>query len=377
MYRIARLFALLFLTSSFAAVLRAQTVPPPTTGLLVQYQYWPVQYVQWLGSEVPYSMIELDVDQTGKNSLYNVVLTERSTGKRILYANTDALIAAAAVQGQEAHKTQIAFDASDAANVGAVSTLRFTLADGRPLQWHFVQGSDVSEQGSGLTPLPQAAIPIFAYREQGAVAGEGTALQIGDAVSTADVWTEISRPPYFVAYRGAMSLGSHTLVLRPGKETWKTASNPLELKVGQTWELEGEQGNHRTLRIMKVEGTRMIIAGNDRFNPASSFTMHCLRGADGWALERVTYAPVVESEKHFFTMQFAAPLSDSSTSGVVDMRVGKKAKLAVANLTFTGSAGDRTQTLQMQNPEWMKGKSMVEERMTSAESTTIVAKPGR
>jgi hypothetical protein len=33
---------------------------------------------------------------------------------------------------------------------------------------------------------------VLLYRTQSAVAGEGTALKIGNAVSVADVWTEIT-----------------------------------------------------------------------------------------------------------------------------------------------------------------------------------------
>ena len=194
--------------SALAPSGHAQTsapLAPPVSGLLVTYQYWPVQYVQWVGTELPYSMIEFDVDATTKQPLYNVVLTDRASGRRTAYVNSDVLVASAKAQGMQAYKTEIAFEAAEATNVGAASTLRLSMADGKPLQWRFVQGSDISEQGAGLTPLPTVPIPILVYREQAAVAGEGTALQIGNTVSAAEVWTEISKPPYFVAYRGAMS----------------------------------------------------------------------------------------------------------------------------------------------------------------------------
>lgn len=282
MNHIARTLRYVLIAASAVTTLTAQSIAPPNTGLLVQYQYWPVQYVQWIGAELPYSMIELDVDATAKQPVYNVVLTERTSGKRISYANTDALVAAAKAQGQESYKTQIVFEAAEASNVGATSTLRFAMADGKPLQWRFVQGSDMSEQGAGLTPLPQVPIPVFAYREQSAVAGEGTALQIGSTASAAEVWTEISKPPYFVAYHGAMSLGAHMTVLTPGKQTWAVATSPTDLKTGQTWELEGEHGNHRTLRIAKTDGAKFVIVGNDRLDPSTVFMLDCTRTAGGW-----------------------------------------------------------------------------------------------
>ena len=333
-----------------------------------------MQYVQWVGAELPYSMIELDVDPAAKQPLYNVILTERAGGKRIVYANSDALVAAAKAQGQDAYKTQIAFEAAEASTVGATSTLRLSMADGKPLQWRFVQGSDISEQGAGLTPLPQVPISVFAYREQAAVAGEGTALQIGDTVSAAEVWTEISKPPYFVAYHGALSLGAHLTVLTPGRQTWTVASSPTELKAGQAWELEGEQGNHRTLRIAKVDGTKLVITGSDRFDPATVFTMDCTRAADGWSMDRVRYAPVVDGEKHYLAMQFLVPLTGASSASTVDMTIGRKGKMASASLAIGGPAEDRTTSLQVLSPAWAKGKALIEETTTTSATITTTAR---
>ncbi len=47
------------------------------------------------------------------------------------------------------------------------------------VRWQFVQGSDVTEQGGGITPI-DAPTPSLIFREQAAVAGEGTALKVGE-----------------------------------------------------------------------------------------------------------------------------------------------------------------------------------------------------
>ena len=174
MHRIATCLLLVSATLFPLASGAQTTIAPPTSGLIINYQYWPEQFVQYVGTELPYSMLELDVNGDGKTPVYNVVLTERAGDRRIQYSNSDAIIAAAKAQGGDAHKTEIAFEPADTMNTGSISTLRLSLADGKPLQWRFVQGSDISEQGSGLTALPQVPVPVFAYREQGAVAGEGT-----------------------------------------------------------------------------------------------------------------------------------------------------------------------------------------------------------
>ena len=189
----------------------------------VYYRYWPEQIVQWVGPELPYSMIVLEVDDRGKQPIYDVQLIPRSEGKPVHYTNSAEELAIDQATGQEVNQVAMQFDApSDPAN-GAQYMLRFNTEKGTPVVWQFVLGTDVSEQGSGLSPVP-APIPILMYREQGGLAGEGTALQIGGVTSTADVWKEIAQPPYFVPYRGALSTGVHILTFAPVTLAWKSAA---------------------------------------------------------------------------------------------------------------------------------------------------------
>ena len=347
------------------------TIAPPLLPLMTNYRYWPVQFVQFVGAELPYAMIELDVDPNGKHPLLHVVLTDRATGKRVHYAETDALLASATALGEETHKATLAFEPADTDTTGSISTLRFTMADGKPLQWRFVQGSDISEQGSGLTPLADSKIPIFAYREQAAVAGEGTALQVGDTVSTASVWTEISQPPYFVAYRGAESDSAHTLVFLPGQETWTVASAPSALTAGATWELDEAKGNHRSIHIDKVDGTHITATATDRFAPGVYCRLEANRTGDTWAITGVRFAPVKDGEKHFLALNFATPLSAAAESTKFTLQAGKK---PIANGSLAASA-DHSETLSFSNPAWLNGKNLVTQASVNGKEISLVAHP--
>lgn len=368
--------ALVAVSLQTATVAGAQTpapIAPPTAGMLVSYQYWPTQYIQWVvGGELPYSMFELDVDTTAKQPVYHVVLTGND-GTRTHYSNVDGLVTAYKMAGEPSYKADMAFEGDDAQRVGATATVRFTMADGKPLEWRFVQGSEVSEQGSGLTPLPAAPVPIFAYREQGALAGEGTALKIGEVVSTAEVWKEISHPPQFVAYRGAMTTSAHTIVLLKGKETWKIVSTPASLAAGSSWEMDDDRGDHRTLKIDKVDGAHYVLSGTDRFHPSVRCTLEATRAGDGWSVERVRYAPVKDGDKHFVTLQFATPLSAATTASNLDIVVGKKAKIATASMTLSGDAANRTETVKLLTPAWAAGKQLTEETAATAGTVTVTA----
>ena len=379
-----RLFAVALLTTvnlfPACGALRAQTpaaVPlsPPVLPLVTSYRYWPVQFVQFVGPELPYSMIELDVDAgAGKQPLLYVTLTERTSGKRIHYTPDDGLVASAASLGEEAHKTAVAFEAADTENPGSISTLRFTMADGKPLEWRFVQGSDISEQGSGLNPFPEAKIPIFAYREQGALAGEGTALQVGGTVSTAAVWTEYSHPPYFIPYRGAVSEGAHTLVFIPGQQTWTITSAPAALTPGATWELEGEHGNHRSIRIDKVDGTHLSVTTTDRFQPGVRCMLEVTRTGDSWTIDRARFSPARDGDKHALTLQFATPLSMTTDHAEVDLVAGKKKTIA-SGLVAANKTPEGGLTITFTNPAWLNGKTMTEASVAAKGAVSLSAHP--
>lgn len=383
MNRLATIFAAAALLPTTA--LHAQTpspappatsvpIAPPMLPLLTEYHYWPVQFVQWIGNELPYSMIELDVNPEGKRPLLYVTLTDRASGKRIHYTDNDALLAAATATGDESHKAALAYEPADNDNNGSITTIRFTLADGKPLQWRFVQGSDVSEQGSGLSPLPSARIPIFAYREQAAVAGQGTALQIGDTVSTASVWTEISRPPYFVAYRGALSESAHMLVFLPGKQSWTVTSAPAAITVGAAWELDQENGDHRSIHIEKTDGKHITAIATDRFEPGVQCTLEATRVGDSWSIDRARFAPLRGGDKHFLALQFATPLSSMANTTALTLDAGKK-RIAEGASTSSGTVPEPSESLSFSDPGWLRGKVLVEQSVSTGKTITLSAHP--
>jgi hypothetical protein len=355
----------------------ASTAPiaPPMLPIMTSYRYWPVQFVQFVGPELPYSMIELDVDPANaKHPLLYVTLTDRATSKRIHYASDEGLIASATAQGEEAHKTALAFEQADTENVGSISTLRFAMADGKPLEWRFVQGSDISEQGSGLTALAESKIPIFAYRELGALAGEGTALQVGTTVSVASVWSEYSHPPYFIPYHGAETESAHTLVFTPGQQTWTTISAPAALTAGATWELDGEHGNHRSIHIDKVDGPNLTVTSTDRFSPSVHCTLDVTRTGDIWAINRVRFSPIRDGEKHALTLQFTTPLTPTADHVEVSLLVGKKKTIATGLITAADTP-DHAPALTFSTPTWLSGKKMTEVSTASSGTVTLTSHP--
>ena len=130
-----------------AATVLAQ-LPAPVPSQQIVFRHWPEQFIQWIGPELPYTMIELYVDPAGGTTpLYETVLTDRSTGKRIHYANQQGMVDIDKRSGAEAYLTTMQFDRPANEGKGATYMLRFVDHAGQPVSWQFIQGSDISERG--------------------------------------------------------------------------------------------------------------------------------------------------------------------------------------------------------------------------------------
>ena len=97
-------FLLLCSAVSMFAQSGESSLPPPIAPEQIVYRHWPEQFVQWIGPELPYTMIELYVDPgAGATPVYDAVLTERTTGKRIHYANQQQMVDIDKRSGAEAY----------------------------------------------------------------------------------------------------------------------------------------------------------------------------------------------------------------------------------------------------------------------------------
>ena len=357
-----------------AAQSTAKAAVPPLPPLLVVYRYWPEQFVQWVGTELPYSMIELYADPEASQPLYDVVLTDRSTGKRVHYSNQQQQVDIDKLSG-DAYLTKIQLTSPEQDNAGATWNLTFTTQDGKPVIWRFIQGSDVTGQGSGLTPMPDTPMPLFMYREQGAVAGQGTALQVGTQVSEADVWKEISHPPFFVAYHGARAVGLDVAMLQPGMMRWKVESAPAAVSPGAVWKLTSSDGKHCTLTVKKANGNGFTIVAADEHTPGRKMWIEAQQTAKGWLIQRVRFAPEEQSDDHGFALTFepGLPAGDQALSSPVkfEMQAGKKTKIGGGTLTPQGGAANPQWLLEVKTPDWARTKSMLEGVVVTPDSLQL------
>src|ERR1700733_6311016 len=104
-----------------SAVTMYAQLPAPIAPEQIVYRHWPEQFIQWIGPELPYTMIELYVDPTaGTPPLYDAALTESSPGKRVHYTNQQQTSDIAKRSGADAYVTTMQLDRP--ANVGKDAT---------------------------------------------------------------------------------------------------------------------------------------------------------------------------------------------------------------------------------------------------------------
>jgi hypothetical protein len=316
-----------------AAQPAAVPVTLPLAG--VHYRYWSEQLVQWIGPELPYSMIVLDVDDRGKQPVYDVELIDKTGAKVVHYTNTAAQLATDQKTGFTVHQVAMQFDGPADPSKGAQYMLRFNTETGVPVVWQFVLGSDVTEQGSGLTPIA-APVPVMLYREQGGLAGEGTAIQIGGVTSTAEVWQQYAQPPYFVPYHGALSTGIHVLSFAPGVATWKQDAQKLTDQAGNT------------LSLAKDGDT--VAMTNDALGVTASYTLTSTN------ISRVSLGPVNAKRDDTVSLQFSPALTPGAQSSF-ELIAGKKNKIASGTVQTEAAAnGAISETWSFSAPDALHGK---------------------
>lgn len=276
----------------------------------LHYRYWPEQIVQWIGPELPYSMIVLNVDDRGKQPIYDVELVDKSGKETVHYTNSAMELELDKRIGFDVHQVAMKLDGPpDPAN-GAQYMLRFNTEKGVPVVWQFILGTDVTEQGSGVSPIAAGPVSLLIYREQGALAGQGTALQVGNVTSTAAEWTELAHPPYFVPYRGAITVGGHVLSFAPGGPLMKPGPGVSITHNGDT-----------------------VTVTNDALGVTAEYTLDA-----NHAVSRVTFGPVKAKAAHTVSVEFTPALAAGGQSKF-EVVAGKNHKIAEGTVEAKAAGG--------------------------------------
>ena len=92
------------------------------------------------------------------------------------------------------------------------------------------------------------------YGEKRTLADKPTCLTIGENKYPIQVWKEISRRPFFTAYRGAYSTGIGIGRLAAGEQIFELVSKPEEYAPGEKWTYRLADGMEAIYSIVEREG---------------------------------------------------------------------------------------------------------------------------
>jgi hypothetical protein len=342
----------LCLTFLSAAVFLVAGVPAPQPLQQVVYQHWPEQFVQWIGPELPYSMIELYVDPgKGDQPAYDVVLTERSSGKRVHYCNKQSLVDLSKSGGLDTYLANMQFDRPGEGSWERKYILRFRDHAGQPVTWQFVQGSDVTERGSGLSPAGLQP-PVIMYREQSAVAGQGSAVKIGNAVSVAELWNELASPPFFMPYHGALTQDLQIAVFVEGTQKWTLLQSPDKLQNGAQWKFKAEDGRECSLTVSSVQGEAVTLTQEEQRSPGQKILIEAQFSNNAWSTRKVRFAPTQNGSSKGLTLAFNPALGATASQAKFELFSGQKTRIATGTVTVDQNRA----AWHFKDPEWLRNK---------------------
>lgn len=331
--------------------------PPPVVPAIVEYEFAAHYFRQWMEDHPQYSMITAIVGE-GEPTVYQVILTEKESKRDIYYTNSKAKAEALKSAGREVYLTGISMKVTESAGTVPTYQFGFMNQNKQPVVWRFTPASRPSEKGTGLTQMAGTSGLRLFYRHLGTNAGEGTAVQIGDRVSEAEPWPQVSAPPYFIAYRGSLADGMDLGTLLFGSETWRVSSSPTELREGAQWTLTGAGGRTRQLRVAERRGDEMTINVTDGPGTESAgLNMNVRLVPQGWAVRTLTFTRGQHSMRIAFSPELV--LTTGATAGgpaevAFQVEEGKGKKTVEGNIIVERQGGATRLRWQPKSPEWAK-----------------------
>lgn len=347
------------------SITTAQQSPPapvnpvqlPIVPFIVEYDYASQYFRQWINDHPQYSMITAVVGE-GDPPVHQIIFTEKESKQEIYYSNSEAKVKALTLAGKEAHRANINLKVIESASTVPTYEFTFRNQQKQPVIWRFIPASRPSEKGTGLTPMGAASGLRLLYRNVGTNAGEGTAVQIGDKVSEAEPWPEVSAPPYFISYRGSFAEGMDIGGLLLGTESWRVESAPGELSEGAQWTEVSHRGRKRQFKITARRGNEMTVSVADaqEFDPAA-LDLNVHTSTQGLALRSLVLTRRTRSMRMTFTPELPLSINsaaDGKTEVGFQIDQGKRKKTAEGNIVVEKQGNTMRLRWQTKSPEWAK-----------------------
>jgi hypothetical protein len=336
---------------------KKQRIVFPVVPVIFEYEFAPQYFSQWIENHPQYSKIEVIIEE---NETLQIALTEKESGKRVFYSNSEADLKSLQAEGKEAYLSKIDFKTTQAVDQQANYGFGFLDKYRQPILWRIIPASRPSERGRELIPSAQADGLRLEYRNLATAVGAGTAIQIGEKVIEAQPWKEISSPPYFVAYRGSIAVGRHLGTLLLGTRKWNVSKHPEELKKGAEWIMTDGQGNKQTLQIVSHNQNELVIDEVNTPNGKNSqlrLVIHLT--PQGYNLRAVEIKSKSQEMRIKFEPELPIQTSDTAKfEGKFIISQGENRTVAGGAILAEQTGGKLGLKWQPNSPSWAKSRTL-------------------
>ncbi len=351
------IFLWLFLSlSAFAQTPdKANCTQFPVVPVIAEYGQSALYFRQWITGDARYSAINGYVG-AGDKPLLQLGLIDKNQ-REVFYVNDEALAKEFSAEGKEAYFVPVDFK-KISGDVDAQPTYGFGFEDKhkQKILWRFVPASRPSKRGAGLTPLADVPGLRLFYRNLGTLAGAGTSIRIGDKEFEAEPWTEVSSPPYFVAYRGSFTVGLDFGNLQTGEENWRVTTCPKELKAGESWEFTAvETGRKRSFRIASRRGDELQLEETAGSSNSAKLALTVRQTPTGFALRSIERSGKTGGLRISFAPELALS-APGETAFQIDL--GKQKNIAGGTISVEKQGESLLLKWQFKSPDWAKNKKL-------------------
>ena len=177
-----------------------------------------------------YERIEALITNDSQRPWYEVILMDKTTGKRAFYCTSADDVNSLKQSGMDAYNASIEFTALERTGLSPTYQIRLRDHYGQLITWRFIVNTGVTEGETGFTsPVEDPAVVVM-YAQTWAAAATGTAVTIGDRTEAANGSSLIGlagSPPCEAFYAVGLTIAEIT----PGIRLWYVNFLPGALKI--------------------------------------------------------------------------------------------------------------------------------------------------
>jgi len=336
-----------------------------TLPMMLDYGYFSHYLSQTISDDDRYSRIEAYIGGGDMEGPTRVVLTSKAPGKSVCYVSGRGARDALEPDAGPVIETPIQVTIPEALTQNTPIEIALRDQTGQPLRWRFVCAYGSSPQGSGLAPLPGIGGLTLQYRNLGTVAGSGSVVELGNRLSYAEMWREISSPPYFVPYRGYYGEGFHVARLLLQDRKWQAPEAPQNLAAGSHWELVGAGGARQAFTVSQTGELKAVSTAIE----ARRETLTALLESSSGPV-RIRSLEAAQCS-HRMVVAFHPALVLAAASSVEFQVEADKKKLAQGTVEVAKIDGGYELSWRFKSPDWAKTRVLHQAVRASAEGVAL------